>query len=580
MDDTRPLMQEAIEEDGTARGYSWNERLEELEASPENAGIDPVAPAGSIGSTALDMTRWIRFLLNEGVVDGQALMSPEALEETWTTEIEVASGVGYGMGWMIRDWQGQRLIAHDGGVPGGFSTIVALLPDSDFGFVFMTNTLQPLLPAVVLNRVPEILLGDPPAPTSTSGTEDHAPYLGRFIANFATFNNEVFTVLEQDGRLALDIPSQMTYVLNPPDGDGRWQFALTDQIAVSFNRDDSGNVVGLTLHQAGLAFEVPREGVELVPEIDLAELERYLADYTSEEGMTLNLIIQNQRLAIRLPDTRVLDLEPPDADGRWNARANAELGVRFEESADGTITAMDLMRPGDLPVIRLVRGETAVLPSVEEILALRGIEGATPPLPARSRGRVRFPQSAVEGDFLVTTAGDDRIRIEIDLGEFGQSVTVVDGERGWSESSSPFQPFFELTGDMFTQTLLEHPAVTFGDWRGYYDSVQVVRADEVNGRSAYLIRLESEGLPGKTLAIDSETGDILRDQRVMILPEGLGRMPVTTIYEDYRDTPAGRSPFRTIESNEAMGRTVYETGTVEVGIELDPEAFRFPREDE
>jgi hypothetical protein len=310
-------------------------------------------------------------------------------------------------------------------------------------------------------------------------------------------------------------------------------------------------------------------------------LERYLGNYTSEEGTTLDVIVQNQRLAIRPPDLRVFDLTPPDEEGRWNARANAQLGVRFEESPDGTIAGMDLMRPGDLPVIRLVRGETAALPSVEEILALRGIGTETDPPPAsRSRGRIRFPQSGVDGDLLITTAGDDRIRIEIDMGEFGQSLVVVNGERGWTESSSPLQPFIELTGEMLSQTLLEHPAITFGDWREYYDSIQVVRMGEVNERSVFLVRLEAEGLPAKTLAIDTETGDILRDQRVMLLPGGLGRLPVTTLYEDFREAPAGRMPFRTIETNEAMGRTVYEIEAVEAGIEPDPEWFRFPRQDE
>lgn len=580
MDDTTPLMRDAIGQDSTARAYSWNDRLETFEATPENPGIDPVAPAGSIGSTAVDMAEWVRFLLNDGMVDGETLISPEALQETWTPQIQIGAGINYGMGWMMRDWQGQRMITHDGGVPGGYSTIVALLPESDFGFVFMTNILQPVLPSVVAGLVPEILLGAGPAPATTTQTLDFGPYLGAYIANFGPFNNETFTVLEEDGRLALDIPSQTTYALNPPDEDGRWQFALTDQIEISFERDDTGNVVGITLYQAGLEFEIPREGVEVVPEIDLAELDRYLGAYSNEEGLTLGLVIQNQRLAIRLPDTQVLDLQPPDDTGRWNTRANAALGVRFEESADGSIAAMDLFRPADLPVLRLVRAEPVVLPTVDEILALRGIGNASLASPAtRSRGRVRFPNSAVEGDLVVTTVGDDRIRIDIDLGEFGQSITVVNGERGWSESSSPMQPFMELTGEMFTQTLLEHPAVTFGDWRQYYDSVEVVQSSRVNGRSVYLVRLLSEGLPPKTLAIDSETGDILRDQRVMLLPGGLGQMPVTTLYEDYRDTAEGRTPFRSIETNEATGRTIYETESIEVGVEIDPEAFRFPRPD-
>ena len=36
--------------------------------------IDGFAPAGAISSTALDMTRWLRFLLRQGVQDGKALI--------------------------------------------------------------------------------------------------------------------------------------------------------------------------------------------------------------------------------------------------------------------------------------------------------------------------------------------------------------------------------------------------------------------------------------------------------------------------------------------------------------------------
>jgi CubicO group peptidase (beta-lactamase class C family) len=74
--------------------------------------VDAMAPAGAISSTVLDMASWLRFLLRSGLADGRALISREALAAMWTTQISVGGSVGYGMGWFVRTWRGQRLIEH------------------------------------------------------------------------------------------------------------------------------------------------------------------------------------------------------------------------------------------------------------------------------------------------------------------------------------------------------------------------------------------------------------------------------------------------------------------------------------
>ena len=107
------------------------------------------------------------------------------------------------------------------------------------------------LPAIAISLVPNTLLGTWADDDSGSEVEDFGPYLGKYIANFATFSNEVFTVLERDGHLAVDVPSQMVFDLKPPDEDGKWQFTLTDEIAVSFERDEAGDVVAMTMYQSG-----------------------------------------------------------------------------------------------------------------------------------------------------------------------------------------------------------------------------------------------------------------------------------------------------------------------------------------
>ncbi|HET9387616.1 MAG TPA: serine hydrolase domain-containing protein, partial [Gemmatimonadales bacterium] len=320
-----------------ARGYTWhketgtNEEPEQYERGLSS--LDRIGPAGSISSTALDMAKWLRFLLAKGQVNGKPLIHAETLAEMWTRQIAMNASMGYGMGWMLSEWRGQPLILHEGQVP-GHSAMVALLPKSDLGIVVLVNQNASLLGGLAANLVPGILLGDAPAQAGLDAG-DVSPYLGRYVANFATFSNEIFTVQTREGGLALNIPSQTLFALNPPDAQGRWQFALTDQIAVSFRRNGTGEVVAINVHQQGMNFEALREGVVEAPEIDLARLDKFLGTYRSDSGLDITTFIQNQRLAIRIRGTTVLDLHPPDAEGRWAARANAQVAVVFDESDTG-----------------------------------------------------------------------------------------------------------------------------------------------------------------------------------------------------------------------------------------------------
>ena len=133
-------------------------------------------------------------------------------------------------------------------------------------------------------------------------------------------------------------------------------------------------------------------------------------------------------------------------------------------------------------------------------------------------------------------------------------------------------PSTELTGKQLAQARLGHPAVLFGDWRKYYDTVRVVRAGELGGRKVYGVQLESAGLPPMRVSLDAETGDVLQTQQAMWIPEA-GAIPTTTTYSDYREVGGMRVPHRYIESTEIGGRMIFQVERVEVGVELAPDTF-------
>jgi len=84
------------------------------------------------------------------------------------------------------------------------------------------------------------------------------PYVGSYLANFGQFTNVKFKVLVRDDKLAVDVPGQTVFELKGPDDQEKWYFALTDAVAVSFDRDPSGWVTGMRMYQAGMTFELPR----------------------------------------------------------------------------------------------------------------------------------------------------------------------------------------------------------------------------------------------------------------------------------------------------------------------------------
>lgn len=569
MDSSTTSVIQAEQDSRLSKGYLWDEDLNDYEYKPIR-NVDNIGPAGSINSNVIDMAKWVRLQLGLGEYEGQRLISEASLRETWTTQIDITPDIGYGMGWMIREWEGQPVIEHGGNVD-GFSAQVALLPESNLGFVLLTNASASPLPPQAINLVWDTLLGEEPADTGT--IEDYDEYLGAYIANFGQFQDTVFTVVVQNDRLAIDIPGQQVFELKDPDAEGKWYFAISNEIAVSFERDNADNVTGMKMYQAGLTFEIPREGVEITAETPLDELQKYLGSYRSEElGVTVEVLIQNNRLAVDIPGQMAYELFPPDEKGLWYFRATPEISVSFSETPEGEVESMTMYQAGLEFVMPQV--ESKSLPTVDEIMILRNAEGNRAALETMGTYRIDSTfysaQSGVRGTISLYVSGPDKYRAEADYGKYGYSRTVVNGDRAWTESS--FSPFKELRGIFLEQALLSHPYVMTVDWRDYFDSVKVLRADTLDDKDVYVVELQVGSLPAIIAFVDAGTGDVLMTQSIAIAEGGIG-IPVTTRSEDFRVVEGIRTPVHSISSNEQAGLTIVEDIAIETNLRLSDDFF-------
>ena len=155
MDETR-YNSDALEPgDRVATGYALAD-FKDLQPAPRLTWHN-ASGAGGLYASAHDMAKWMRAQLAGGAyIDTQGkarrLFEDKSQQQMWQmiTPIPVATPsvpqllpakpnfVGYGQGWMLSDYRGQKLVWHTGGWPGMVSRLT-LVPEKKLGVVVLTN---------------------------------------------------------------------------------------------------------------------------------------------------------------------------------------------------------------------------------------------------------------------------------------------------------------------------------------------------------------------------------------------------------------------------------------------------------
>lgn len=562
MEDTNVSLDAAKRSGLLATGYDYDEESGELERQTMR-DLTSIAPAGAINSNVRDMAKWLRLLIGRGRFEGRRVVSEAQLQETWRPAIAVTPSASYGMGWFLSEWNGYREIEHGGNID-GFAAEVALLPEANLGFVLLTNVSGTPLQRTSREIIWDALLGGEAAETEAIDSpplrDEPEEVVGTYIANFAAFHDAPFVVKMQNGRLAVDVPGQTVYELLPETAEGKHPFALVpDQIQVAFERDEAGEVFMMKMFQAGLTFELPREGIVLPPDGTEEDFAPYLGSYRDPAiGDVFTIVNDHGRLACDYPGQMVYDLRLPDEDGRWVFRVSDALAISFNRDGE-EVESITFHERGTTRICPRVEGGEPLLPSADEIIALRRGREQSARLgelgSLELTARVRFVSAGIEGTHRIRFSADGTFEEENRFEPFGWSRSGYDGKVGWTESA--FDEREELSGKYLTQQALSSPATLFCDWSQAFDSIDVVRRSESGDRVRWVVRLVKGDLPPWMVWVDSETGDIIRVES-QVLVRNAGTLPQRSVFEDYRDIEGLRLPMRITTENESNGRTVIE----------------------
>ena len=119
-----------------------------------NSLADGIGPAGSVWSSVADMTRWVKFLLDTGKVNGKPLLTPQ----TWAELFRPATILppwndrsapqlrmskphfrSYALGWFQQDYMGRQVDFHTGSLT-GMIAINGLIREEGIGVYIISNT--------------------------------------------------------------------------------------------------------------------------------------------------------------------------------------------------------------------------------------------------------------------------------------------------------------------------------------------------------------------------------------------------------------------------------------------------------
>ncbi|MEN3271454.1 MAG: hypothetical protein V7636_215 [Actinomycetota bacterium] len=139
-------------------------------------------PAGTIVASAADVIAFARIHLE----DGHAILSPASVKAMQQEQVRFPGGeAGIGLGWMVGDVEGVRVVSHNGGTIGQASFLITV-PDRQFAIALLTNGPSGGLVWQDIAQHVGTELGLPtrasllPSPPETPSTLDLSKYVGTY----------------------------------------------------------------------------------------------------------------------------------------------------------------------------------------------------------------------------------------------------------------------------------------------------------------------------------------------------------------------------------------------------------------
>jgi CubicO group peptidase (beta-lactamase class C family) len=227
-------------------GHTWNRDYEPV--PQPNGHMSWAHAAGGVYASVYDMMKW-----SEGL-HGGAILSQESYTAMTTPVLS-----DYGLGLIVQDYKGKRLIGHNGIMP-GFTCQILAFPEDDLYVIVLTNLSD--ANSMAVNSSLDLLLAfsgeniDLKAPIVEQPitADEMNTFVGEYVINSIELDLKIFI---DQGKIYLQPvgqgASRMAFV------GSETFFLKIESIRIVFTRDAAGRISGFVLTQRGQDFEAVRK---------------------------------------------------------------------------------------------------------------------------------------------------------------------------------------------------------------------------------------------------------------------------------------------------------------------------------
>jgi CubicO group peptidase (beta-lactamase class C family) len=160
MTESRPSYDEVKPDQDVAQPHS-NGKLQSVVA------INACKPAGAIFSNVEELAHWATMLLNDGKWNNNELLKPSTIQNLFSDKTVIGASqnlqkrgthfYNYGLGWFLFDYQGKKIVEHDGGMP-GYVSKVTLVPEEKIAVIILNNGEEEFINTALRYSLLDILL--------------------------------------------------------------------------------------------------------------------------------------------------------------------------------------------------------------------------------------------------------------------------------------------------------------------------------------------------------------------------------------------------------------------------------------
>jgi CubicO group peptidase (beta-lactamase class C family) len=348
--------------------------------------IAGMGPAGSINSTVMDMSQWLKVWINGGKLDTVEIIPASYITEAISSQMIMAPGTpttekpdiqfsNYGFAWMMASYKGHYRVEHGGNID-GFSASTSFFPSDSIGIVVLVNQNGSSVPSAVRNTITDRVLGlkyfdwnadmlkakakakekAKEAEKATTSNQVSNTKPSHTLADYAgVYSNDAygkFEIIQKGDSLFAKLKNQNWWmeqfhydIFRPYDTEEGIDTTDKSPVRFQFNTGLKGDIESASLFNFEPAIPAPIKfkRSNAAKEITTADLKKYVGNF-SLAGADIKTYLKENILYVSVPGQPEYELVPV-GNHKFDFKKVAGYAVNFELNDKEEILSLTFVQP-------------------------------------------------------------------------------------------------------------------------------------------------------------------------------------------------------------------------------------------